>query len=48
MVKISIKNFSQVDLTNSLLVVGLYENNSNLDYLKKIAPLMICRKKSTI
>ena len=37
MVKISIKSFSQVDLTNKLLVVGLYENNnSDLDYLNKI------------
>lgn len=36
MVKISIKNYNQVDITNSLLVIGLYEDNNDLSHLKKI------------
>jgi len=36
MVKISIKNYDQTDLSDSLLVVGKYEDNNDLTYLKKL------------
>ena len=44
MVKISIKNYNQVDITNSLLVIGLFEDNDDLNYLKKITSIDLHKK----
>ena len=44
MVIISIKNYNQVDITNSLLVVGLYEDNDDLNYLKNITSIDLYKK----
>jgi leucyl aminopeptidase len=44
MVKISIKNYDQVDLINRLLVVGIYEDSNDLGYLNKIIPVGLQEK----
>ena len=44
MVIISIKNYNQVDITNSLLVIGLFEDNDDLNYLKKITSIDLHKK----
>ena len=44
MVKISVKNYNQVDLTNSLLVIGIYEDNNDLGYLNNLTPLDLQEK----
>jgi leucyl aminopeptidase len=44
MVKISVKNYNQVDLINSLLVIGIYEDSDDLGYLNKITPLGLQEK----
>jgi leucyl aminopeptidase len=44
MVIISIKNYNQVDITNSLLVIGLFEDNDDLNYLKKITCIDLHKK----
>ena len=36
MVKIFLKNYNQIELKNSLLVIGLYEDNNDFSYLKEI------------
>ena len=49
MVIISIKNYNQVDITNSLLVIGLFEDNDDLNYLKKITSIDLHKKiKDTV
>jgi leucyl aminopeptidase len=44
MVMISIKNYNQVDITNSLLVIGLFEDNDDLNYLKNITSIDLYKK----
>ncbi len=46
MVIISIKDYNQVDITNSLLVIGLYEDNNELNYLKKLTSIDLHEKIS--
>ena len=36
MVKIFLKNYNQIEIKNSLLVIGLYEDNNDFSYLKEI------------
>src|SRR5919112_1453714 len=36
MVKIFLRDYSQIELNNSLLVIGLYEDNNDFSYLKEI------------
>ena len=40
MVKISIKSFDDVNISEGLFVIGLDENNKDLDYLRKNTKLM--------
>src|SRR6478752_3677662 len=36
MVKIFLKNYNQIEIKNSLFVIGLYEDNNDFSYLKEI------------
>jgi leucyl aminopeptidase len=47
-VQISIKNYEDVDLTDSLLVVGLYDDNDDLGYLNKINSIDLSEKINNI
>ena len=42
MVKIFLKNYNQIELKNSLLVIGLYEDNNDFSYLKEIPSIDVC------
>ena len=48
MVDISIINYDEINLTDSLLVVGLYEDSDDLDYLNKIRSIDLQEKISKL